>query len=150
MIIFQPWEPTFIHNEASHTKDRILSHSPGRGPSAQGIFRASQITHTRSQAGVYMEQWLPSEEPFYPPKGWSWSPKEIPVQVIFHKHFLEESSSSLLSAPRAVVDALGQLRDTGKGRTVYSRGAPIYPSDSIWVLSEYPMGRVERDCRSPG
>lgn len=113
MIIFQPWEPTLIHNEASHTKDRILSHSPGRGPSAQGIFRASQITHTRSQAGVYMEQWLPTEEPSYPPKGGSWSPKEIPVQVI-HKHFLEISSSSLFSAPRAAVDALGQLRDTGK------------------------------------
>lgn len=67
MIIFQPREPpTLIHNEASHTKARILFHSPWRSPSAQGIFRAAQ---TVGQAGAAQRGGGIPGEPSYPPKG---------------------------------------------------------------------------------
>lgn len=95
MIIFQPWEPKLlIYNEASHTKDKILSCSPGISPSAQGLFRAAKPPKLWARLVCIQRGGGLLRSPTTP-KGWSWSPKAIPAQVI-HKHFLEIQFSLFL------------------------------------------------------
>lgn len=78
MIIFLPWEPKpLTHKEASHTKDGILSCSPGRSPSARGLFRAAE--HPNYGPGWGAPRGVgPAEEPSYTQR-LELAPKAVPA-----------------------------------------------------------------------
>lgn len=103
---------------------------PGGAPQPQGIFRAAQTTQTVGQAGACTEGWGLAEEPSYPPKGWSWSPKEIPAQVI-HKHVLEIQFLLLLGTKGRC--GCWWPRTQG-GEDQLPVEEPLHPTESLWVL----------------